>query len=133
MSAAGYISGRSVSFYESRVGCEPWSRMRRTGEPTALSLYHVMASVAVPFLFPPVSLGDEYYGDGAMREANPFSAAIHLGAHRLLVVGTRNEGRPQTPLQSDGAAQHVTERGDGAPGTAQHRSRGTGLFGRRAE
>jgi NTE family protein len=57
-----------------------------------------MASVAVPFLFPPVSLGDEYYGDGAMREANPFSAAIHLGAHRLLVIGTRNENRPQTPL-----------------------------------
>src|SRR5918999_3116754 len=57
-----------------------------------------MASGAVPFLFPPVSLGDEYYGDGAMREANPFSAAIHLGAHRLLVVGTRNDARPQTPL-----------------------------------
>ena len=45
-----------------------------------------MASVAVPFLFPPVLLGDEYYGDGAMRESNPFSAAIHLGANRLLVV-----------------------------------------------
>ena len=98
MSAAGYMTGRSVSFYESREGCEPWSRMRRTGEPASLSLDHVMASVAVPFLFPPVSLGDEYYGDGAMREANPFSAAIHLGAHRLLVVGTRNENRPQTPL-----------------------------------
>jgi NTE family protein len=98
MSAAGYISGRSVSFYESRAGCEPWNRMRRTGEPASLSLDHVMASVAVPFLFPPVSLGDEYYGDGAMREANPFSAAIHLGAQRLLVVGTRNDNRPQTPL-----------------------------------
>ena len=63
-----------------------------------MSLDHVMASVAVPFLFPPVSLGDEYYGDGAMREANPFSAAIHLGAQRLLVIGTRNENRPQPPL-----------------------------------
>jgi NTE family protein len=98
MSAAGYTTGRSVSFYESKPGCEPWSRTRRTGEPTDLSLDHVMASVAVPFLFPPVSLGDEYYGDGAMREANPFSAAIHLGAQRLLVVGTRNENRPRPPL-----------------------------------
>jgi NTE family protein len=98
MSAAGYMTGRSVSFYESRAGCEPWNRTRRTGEPASLSLDHVMASVAVPFLFPPVSLGDEYYGDGAMREANPFSAAIHLGAHRLLVVGTRNENRPQPRL-----------------------------------
>src|SRR5687768_15532342 len=94
MSAAGYMTGRSVSFYESRPGCDPWSRTRRTGEPAALSLDHVMASVAVPFLFPPVSLGDEYYGDGAMREANPFSAAIHLGAQRLLVIGTRNETTP---------------------------------------
>lgn len=97
MSAAGYMTGRSVSFYESRPGCQPWSRIRRTGEPTSLSLDHVMASVAVPFLFPPVSLGDEYYGDGAMREANPFSAAIHLGAHRLLVVGTRNEKPARSP------------------------------------
>ncbi|MGH8178629.1 MAG: patatin-like phospholipase family protein [Steroidobacter sp.] len=97
MSAAGYISARSVSFYESRPGCEPWSRMRRSGEPTPLSLDHLMASIAVPFLFPPVLLGDEYYGDGAMREANPFSAAIHLGAQRLLVIGTRNDARPATP------------------------------------
>jgi NTE family protein len=96
MSAAGYMTGRSVSFYDSGTGCEPWSRTRRTGEPASLSLDHVMASVAVPFLFPPVSLGDEYYGDGAMREANPFSAAIHLGAQRLLVVGTRNE-KPSLP------------------------------------
>ena len=98
MSAAGYTTGRSVSFYDSKPGCDPWSRTRRTGEPTDLSLDHVMASVAVPFLFPPVSLGDEYYGDGAMREANPFSAAIHLGAQRLLVIGTRNENRPRPPL-----------------------------------
>ncbi|HET9445625.1 MAG TPA: patatin-like phospholipase family protein [Steroidobacteraceae bacterium] len=98
MSAAGYATGRSVSFYESKPGCDPWSRTRRTGEPAELSLDHVMASVAVPFLFPPVSLGDEYYGDGAMREANPFSAAIHLGAQRLLVIGTRNENRARPPL-----------------------------------
>jgi NTE family protein len=94
MSAAGYISARSVSFYTSKPGCEPWSRMRRAGEPAELSLDHLMASVAVPFLFPPVLLGSEYYGDGAMREANPFSAAIHLGAQRLLVIGTRNESKP---------------------------------------
>jgi NTE family protein len=93
MSAAGYISARSVSFFEARSGSQPWTRMRRAGQPTQLSLDHLMASVAVPFLFPPVLMGEEYYGDGAMREANPFSAAIHLGAERLLVIGTRNESR----------------------------------------
>jgi NTE family protein len=96
MSAAGYISARSVSFFEARSGSQPWTRMRRAGQPTQLTLDHLMASVAVPFLFPPVLMGDEYYGDGAMREANPFSAAIHLGAERLLVIGTRNESRPPT-------------------------------------
>lgn len=100
MSAAGYINARSVSFFESRPGCTPWTRTRRAGEPAILSLDHLMASIAVPFLFPPVLMGDEFYGDGAMREANPFSSAIHLGAQRLLVIGTRNESRSATaPVQ----------------------------------
>ncbi|MBM0107944.1 patatin-like phospholipase family protein [Steroidobacter sp. S1-65] len=94
MSTAGYASTRSVSFFEAKSGCAPWRRTRRAGQPVSLSVEHLMASVAVPFLFPPVLLGDEYYGDGAMREANPFSAAIHLGAQRLLVIGTRNETSP---------------------------------------
>jgi NTE family protein len=98
MSATGYSSARSVSFYESKPGCDPWSRMRRGGEPTVLSLDHLMASVAVPFLFPPVLMGDEFYGDGAMREANPFSAAIHLGAQRLLVIGTRDDTHRASPV-----------------------------------
>lgn len=93
MSAAGYFSARSVTFYQARPGITPWTRMRREGQPAELCLDHLMASVAVPFLFPPVRMSEEYYGDGAMREANPFSAAIHLGADRLLVIGTRNESR----------------------------------------
>lgn len=98
ISAAGYINARSVSFFESRPGATPWGRTRRAGESAILSLDHVMASVAVPFLFPPVLMGDEFYGDGSMREANPFSAAIHLGAERLLVIGTRNENNSATPM-----------------------------------
>ncbi len=94
MSTAGYASTRSVSFFQAKPGCTPWRRTRRAGEPTSLSVEHLMASVAVPFVFPPVLLGDEYYGDGAMREANPSGAAIHLGAQRLLVIGTRNEASP---------------------------------------
>jgi NTE family protein len=98
MSTAGYASTRSVSFFEAKPGSSPWRRTRRAGEPAALSVEHLMASVAVPFLFPPVLLGEEYYGDGAMRESNPFSAAIHLGAQRLLVIGTRNESSPTTAV-----------------------------------
>ena len=101
IAAAGYMTARSVSFFESKPGGVPWARLRRVGEPAELSLDHLMASVAVPFLFPPVLMGNEYYGDGAMRQASPFSSAIHLGADRLLVVGTRNESHvviPQPPV-----------------------------------
>jgi NTE family protein len=54
-----------------------------------LSLDYLMASLAIPFLFPPICLHGEYFGDGAMRQTAPLSPAIHLGADRLLVVGVR--------------------------------------------
>lgn len=94
ISAAGYTSARSTSFFESSTGMDAWTRVRRAGKPGRIDLDHLMASVAVPFLFPPVRMGWEYFGDGSMRQATPFSAAIHLGADRLLVVGTRDETRP---------------------------------------
>jgi NTE family protein len=50
-----------------------------------------MASLAVPFLFPSVELGGEYFGDGAMRQLAPLSPAIHLGATRVLVIGVGAE------------------------------------------
>jgi NTE family protein len=56
-----------------------------------------MASIAVPMIFPPVSLNGEYFGDGAMRQATPLSPAIHLGADRILVVGVRDETADKSP------------------------------------
>lgn len=91
IAAAGYSSARSVSFFQGRHDITSWRRLRRAGEPTQLSLDHIMASVAVPFLFPPVLMEGEYFGDGSMRQANPFSPVIHLGADRLLVIATRND------------------------------------------
>jgi NTE family protein len=91
ISAAGYSSSRSVSFFEALPDRHAWYRVRRCGEAAKITIDHLMASVAVPFLFPPVMMGNEYFGDGSMRQATPFSAAIHLGADRLLVIGTRND------------------------------------------
>ncbi|MEJ1960129.1 MAG: patatin-like phospholipase family protein [Gammaproteobacteria bacterium] len=64
-------------------------RFQRVGRRTKLTLDHLMASVAIPLLFPPMQLGEEHFGDGAMRQTNPLSPAIHLGADRLLVIGVR--------------------------------------------
>jgi NTE family protein len=56
IAAAGYSTARSVSFFEGAAECQPWYRVRRSGEPTKITLDHLMASVAVPFLFPPVAM-----------------------------------------------------------------------------
>ena len=91
ITAAGYGSSRSTSFYQATTGTRAWARTRRVGVRQSLNLDHLMASIAVPMIFPPVSIGGEYFGDGAMRQATPLSPAIHLGADRLLVIGVRDE------------------------------------------
>jgi NTE family protein len=91
VTAAGYTSARSVSFYQGAEHVEPWSRVRRCGQQGKITLDHLMASIAVPIVFPPVNIAGEYFGDGAMRQATPLSPAVHLGAERILVIGARNE------------------------------------------
>lgn len=91
VTAAGYGSARSTSFFQGMPAIRSWSRTRRVGVRQALHLDHLMASIAVPLIFPPVRIGGEYFGDGAMRQATPLSPAIHLGADRILVVGVRDE------------------------------------------
>ena len=91
VTAAGYTRPRSTSFFQAKPGTKEWTRTRRIGISRTLSLDHLMASIAVPLVFRPVSIEGEYYGDGAMRQATPLSSAIHLGADRILVIGVRNE------------------------------------------
>ena len=96
ITASGYTSGMSVTFYQGNEGMKPWKRTRRTGQPTELTLNHLMASSAIPVLFPAVKLRNEYFGDGSMRQTAPLSPALHLGANRLLIIGVRNP-RPDKP------------------------------------
>ena len=91
ITAAGYATARSTSFFEACEEQKNWHRTRRLGKRTDLHLDHLMASIAVPMIFPPVMIGNEYFGDGAMRQATPLSPAVHLGADRILVIGIRDE------------------------------------------
>jgi len=91
VTASAYATARSVTFFQGRPDLKPWTRVRRIGRATRLTVDHLMASAAVPFVFPPVKIGGEYYGDGSMRHRAPLSPAIHLGADRMLVVGVRDE------------------------------------------
>jgi NTE family protein len=99
ITAAGYESSRSKSFFEGAPNLRNWDRTRRLGARTDLNLDHVMASIAVPMIFPPQIIGNEYFGDGAMRQATPLSPAVHLGADRILVIGIRDETGGKEPTK----------------------------------
>jgi NTE family protein len=95
--STSYFTARSVSFYEAATTVSEWSRAQRHGERVPLSLDYLMASLSIPFLFPPTCLHGEFFGDGAMRQTAPLSPAIHLGADRLLVIGVRPTGLDEIP------------------------------------
>ena len=87
VTAFAYASSQAVTFYQGRANIDPWIRHRRVGVPTRLGVDHLLASAAIPLIFPPVPIGREYFGDGAVRQSAPISPALHLGARRVLVVG----------------------------------------------
>ena len=87
ITCSGYTSGQSVTFFQGVPGLEPWQRARRIGVPMPITVDHLLASSALPFIFPPMKLNREYFGDGSMRQIAPVSPALHLGADRLFVIG----------------------------------------------
>jgi NTE family protein len=91
VATTSYATGRAVAFFEATRGTPEWQRVRRAGVRRTIDLDVLMASSAIPFIFPAARIGRDYYGDGAMRQLAPLSPAVHLGANRLLVVGTRAE------------------------------------------
>ncbi|HEU4620092.1 MAG TPA: patatin-like phospholipase family protein [Gammaproteobacteria bacterium] len=101
VTASAYTSAQSVTFFQALGHVEPWVRVRRVGRPARIGIEHLLASAAVPFIFPPVRIGGEFYGDGSMRNRAPLSPAIHLGADRILVIGGRDEQPIAEPLADD--------------------------------
>ena len=88
LSTVEYATGRTVVWCEGQ-GIEQWERPYRVSVSSHLTVDHVMASAALPLLFPAVRLGDRWYGDGGVRLTSPLSPALHLGAGRIMAVSTR--------------------------------------------
>jgi NTE family protein len=91
ITASSYTSGLHVTFFESQVGVEPWTRSQRVSQKAIITRAHLLASSAIPFAFP-ASLVEvdgrlEWMGDGSMRQTAPISPAVHLGAQRVFVIG----------------------------------------------
>jgi len=96
VTASGYTSASATSYFQALEGIPGWERTRRRGLSAKLNVQHLLASAALPILFPAERIGHEYFGDGGMRMVAPLSPAIHLGANRILVIGTRDE-KPDLP------------------------------------
>ena len=98
VTASSYGSGLHVTFYQSRHDIVPWTRSQRIAVRAPIGNEHLLASSAIPFVFPAVALdvegAMEYCGDGSMRQSAPISPAVHLGAERILVIGA---GRMHEP------------------------------------
>ena len=113
VTGSSYSSGEHVTFCQTARPFEPWLRSQRVAVPSQIGLSHLMASSAIPFVFPAVHLDmvghAEWFGDGSMRQSSPISPAVHLGAERILVIGA---GRMDEP-----AGRHVVS--DDYPSLAQ--------------
>ena len=100
VTASAYSSGESVSFYQTVKGINDWEGPHRIGLRTRLQLEHLMASTAIPIIFPAVQIENQFYGDGAVRQLAPTSTAIHLGARRIFAIGVSGN-RTKAPLEDE--------------------------------
>lgn len=105
VTATGYHSGRAFTFIQGREGHPLWNKSRRVAVPVEMTLEHILASAAIPIVFPPVALHNgkatAYFGDGALRLTTPLSPAIRLGAERLLAIGVRCQESADSLLRSE--------------------------------
>jgi NTE family protein len=107
VSASSYTSGEHVTFYNAAQDAPGWVRSQRRAVRDHIGLPHLLASSAIPFVFPAKQLAidgePQWFGDGSMRQAAPISPAIHLGAERILVIGAGRMHEPvgQRPVHRD--------------------------------
>lgn len=96
ITASGYNSGQSVSFFQAIPGLQGWNRAQRVGARSVITVNHLLATSAIPFVFPAVRIHREYFGDGSVRQVAPISPALHLGADKILVIGVATPREPVT-------------------------------------
>lgn len=102
VTCSGYSSGQSVTFFQGRPDIETWQRSQRVGVYSTLGLEHLMASSAIPFVFPAIRIHREWFGDGSMRQSAPLAPAIHLGADKIMVIGAGRLNEKNPPPRAAG-------------------------------
>jgi NTE family protein len=102
-----YATGQTVTWVEGK-NFDAWERPDRVGVQTQLTVDHVMASTAIPLIFPAVQIGNDWYGDGGIRLSAPLAPAVHLGADRILAISTRYQRTRPEPEPAEGRAYPPT-------------------------
>jgi NTE family protein len=100
LSATSYASGRMVTFLDGASGVPVWEHSDGAARRTRLTVDHVMASSALPLVFPAVRLEGEFFGDGSVRQTAPLAPPIRLGARRILAIAMQAEGPRATAAAS---------------------------------
>ncbi|CAH0534213.1 hypothetical protein VST7929_02126 [Vibrio stylophorae] len=98
VTVSSYQSGVSMSFYQGQGHFRPWTKAKHKGRPALIRNDHLLASAAIPLLFPAVKIGDSYFGDGSIHQLSPLSPAIKLGADKILIISVTppRTGQKQT-------------------------------------
>lgn len=104
ITANNYDLNSAVSFIQTNKKDVAWDESRRHAELCNINSGHVMGSCAIPMLFPPIAINDNFFGDGCVRNNTPCSPAIRMGATKLFVIGVRSQMNSETmptkkPLQ----------------------------------
>ena len=86
--ATNYSTGQTTTFVDG-FDVSTWARPNRIGVKATLTLDHIMASAALPLIFPAVNIGGAWYGDGGIRLTSPLSPPIKMGADRIFIISTR--------------------------------------------
>ena len=100
VTASGYSTGESVSFFQAHNSIKNWQRLRRIGVRSRINIQHLLASSAIPTVFPAVKINREFFGDGAIRQLAPISPVLHLGASKILVIGVSGDKHKRKPRET---------------------------------
>ncbi|WP_448246485.1 patatin-like phospholipase family protein [Thalassotalea agariperforans] len=101
ITASSYSSGDSISFYHGNNDIKPWQRAKRIGKRSRINSDILLASSAIPLVFPSVKINREHYGDGSIHQLSPLSPAIHLGAEKLLIIGVEQPKEPMHQMENN--------------------------------
>lgn len=89
LTAIDYKDSMAITFVQSLEN-KSWRKAKKVSEPAMIQTEHVMASSAIPLLFPPIQVDQRYFGDGCVRNTHPCGPAIYLGANKLFIVGVKS-------------------------------------------